>query len=1199
MRRYLAGILTLLLLSQSSGIALAGTTGFSPGHISLAALLQPLQAITSSRPYAYLTGSGARYDAVHAQAPVMQPSETLDAAKLMRDRHAFAPRLRHGIRHPFIMPDLSTVDRRHPRRDPLAMRRSSLRPNTMHANMPIGNESVLATLHSLSAPIVTGPGHPLMQHRAGRIRPMASGMTGTGVQPWWTYEERAIPGIGKAMVNVATGNLVVSAMDVDIHEQGIDLALQRVYNSQSLHDANGDDGGDPSIFGNRWTNSFDAGIVYDPAANTITVYDIDGAACVYTSNGNGGWTPCSGVYATLGPTDGTDCTYMWTKPNGTSYWFHADVTGAGCSIPEAKRGQLAQIIGRNSANYIKFVYSYYGQNQNTQNITEIDAEHSDGDTLYMYFGFSTGCPYNELAVVQRPDAATLRYLYDANGNLVEVDKPGNNSAQTITNLPIGFPEGDAPETYAYVSGTSSMQEACGPRCTVAMWNNPNQPTDGGALVFAYDASLELTQWQFQGVLNFTPPSPDPSGAILQSGYDTKFDSWYTATFVYGGSGCDNPPSGTSEVCDKDGHKTKWTYNGNGNVTQTSDFTGTAEGQWISTTQGWDSTNDLTSSTDANGNMTRYAYDLESNGTSYGNMVEMQLPQMQDITVGGSTITLKPLSLYSFDNYHNITSYCDPVYNQPSGGWIPNPANTPCPGGSNTTRLTYSAPTPEPYGCLTKIKKPSNYTTDITYSADGGGTCGVGLTTTVAADSVISQADGTTRTPTQDFFYDTKGNLTSYDKGQDPSGDTLDSWSLSYNSVGNQNNLNYKRTENDSGVQNAALNSFTCYYPDGSVFYTETPSQHSEDNNPACPTTNALLGGTVTPPANAVAYYYDTDGDQVQIIDHKGGATDALGTTTTKFYDGMDRLVETIMPYDDRTLPDLKEYDCYGFQWINRYIYDLSMGGGGAQNLSIGTVSVVAYGGLYKTEEYLPAAGTLTTCGQNNGSWTDVRGSAFDAFGRVVDKYELAYGNAPYVINVYDNTGELGLLSETENTVQAGSHQTISYTYDQGQRVQELQFGGPQPQEDTRTYTYDPDGRTATATTTTLGTVSYTYDVDGNKTKQTDPSNDAHRATITYTNYPDGLRKYVSIGGSHSLITQTDALQYSYRGDGLLENETAGWGTNVTPGQFAWTYTPGGRELTETDPYDGSPPGNPPAQIPTTYYTDDRGDKDTGTLTLQP
>ena len=311
-----------------------------------------------------------------------------------------------------------------------------------------------------------------------------------------------IPGIGNAMVNVATGNLVVSAMDVDVPEQGIDLALQRV-SIPSRCTMRVATTGCSVNFGNRWTNNLDASIVYaPPPVNTITVYDTDGAACVYTSAGEGVWAPCAGVYATLMPTDSTDCTYMWTKPNGTSYWFHADVSGPSCSIAEAQQGQLAQIVGRNSANSISFAYFYSGVNLNRENITEIDANHSDGDTLKMYFG-QVGSGINELSEVQRPDGGTLQYLYDASGNLVEVDKPGNNSAWTIPNRPQTLPKGDAPETYAYVSGSSSMQEACGPRCTMAMWNQPNNPNDGGALVFSYNGSL-LASWQFQGVLNFKP-----------------------------------------------------------------------------------------------------------------------------------------------------------------------------------------------------------------------------------------------------------------------------------------------------------------------------------------------------------------------------------------------------------------------------------------------------------------------------------------------------------------------------------------------------------------------------------------------------------------------------------------------------------------------------------------------------------------------
>jgi len=35
------------------------------------------------------------------------------------------------------------------------------------------------------------------------------GASATGINRWWPYEEAAIPGIGKSMLNVATVNLIV------------------------------------------------------------------------------------------------------------------------------------------------------------------------------------------------------------------------------------------------------------------------------------------------------------------------------------------------------------------------------------------------------------------------------------------------------------------------------------------------------------------------------------------------------------------------------------------------------------------------------------------------------------------------------------------------------------------------------------------------------------------------------------------------------------------------------------------------------------------------------------------------------------------------------------------------------------------------------------------------------------------------------
>ena len=83
---------------------------------------------------------------------------------------------------------------------------------------------------------------------------------------------------------------------------------------------------------------------------------------------------------------------------------------------------------------------------------EIDANHSDGDTLKMYFG-QVGSGINELSEVQRPDGGTLQYLYDASGNLVEVDKPEKFPPGPFPIAARRSRRVTHPRPYAYVSGS--------------------------------------------------------------------------------------------------------------------------------------------------------------------------------------------------------------------------------------------------------------------------------------------------------------------------------------------------------------------------------------------------------------------------------------------------------------------------------------------------------------------------------------------------------------------------------------------------------------------------------------------------------------------------------------------------------------------------------------------------------------------------
>ena len=165
----------------------------------------------------------------------------------------------------------------------------------------------------------------------------------TGINPWWTYEESTIPGVGRAMVNVANGNLLIQETDIDVPERGIDLAFRRTYNSLSGEDyAQTDGSAQPSAYGPGWTNTFDAHIAANSSGG-YSIFDIDGARYDFTPNGQSGFNPPPGMEGTSLRSDGS-CGFQWFKKNGTVYYFYEPVM-ANCGHPElaAYGGRLYQM----------------------------------------------------------------------------------------------------------------------------------------------------------------------------------------------------------------------------------------------------------------------------------------------------------------------------------------------------------------------------------------------------------------------------------------------------------------------------------------------------------------------------------------------------------------------------------------------------------------------------------------------------------------------------------------------------------------------------------------------------------------------------------------------------------------------------------------------------------------------------------------
>ncbi len=904
----------------------------------------------------------------------------------------------------------------------------------------------------------------------------------TGKNRWWAYETGMLPGHGKYMVNVGNGNLLVQSTDVDIPERGIDLMFERTYNSESMHDSNNTDASVPSDYGDGWTANVDAHLAYH-GANTISVYDIDGARYDYTADGSGGWSPPAGQHAIL--KWDSACGYQWTKKSGTVYYFYSPDLNESptcsefsptASYPQdsAYGGRLYQIWARNHNNYIKFAYAWANNDAtNPSNLSEIDATHADGHVLVLKFGPGVAGGATELLSITRPDGQIINYLYDpgAPTNLQQVHLPGNGSVSTIT------------ESYEYNVGSHEMEAAASPR-----YNASN--TDGNVTYFNYDGSNRISKIYDWGLVNFTPA--DSTGLALQPG-STSLQTWRTVN--YSGYG-----SGTTSMTDSDGHATDWFVDTSGRVTQTQEYTGETSPlpTYLVTTKVWDANNNLLETKDARGNPTDYAYD------SNGNVTAVALPS---VTTGQGTF--RPTALYSYDvvgnlNYNNVTAYCDPVSNHPSRDWNPTTTPTPtpatCPTASPATHYQWdhSDSAGEPYGRLIDTYTPLGYHSHVTYDSTKQNNLDAGLPTTVQGDAITPQNDGTSRTPTQSFTYDQYGNMLTYTKG-------MGNWSLSYDTTNNR----LTSASDPSGAT-----SYNYYYNDGSLSMTETPYEHAT--------------GTGT------RINYDADGDTIQEnVSHGGtyntGANPTLNgaATTSRYYDGEDRLVEVVQAQDSS--------DIYTKPWITRYIYDLSQNGAYAR-LTYQGQSLMGYGNLIKTQEFLPPGQTLTThyTSMTPTQFEDLKGQSFDALDRVVSKLQsVNTGGTSDVVNkdsnVYDTSGNYGLLASSCNALNV----CTSNAYDSLAETTQATFSDSTP---TKSFTFDADGRLASVANT-YATQTFTYDADGRETQSveslgmigTTPLTSA--ATLTYHYYADGKRSGIDVAASG--FNQASLFLYAYRLDGLL------------------------------------------------------------------
>ena len=344
-------------------------------------------------------------------------------------------------------------------------------------------------------------------HGVRRAQSLPSNPTGSGsgINPWWRYQEESLPGGGRAMVNVGTGNLIVQDDDMTVPHKGIALAFRRTYNSQnSASVTSGETPARASLYGNGWTSTFDAHIV--ASSSGMSVYDIDGARYDYVPSG-GGWSSATpGEHATLYSDGG--CGMMWFKKSGTMYYFYMPTDPGTCPSLGGWAGRLYQIVGRNRNTFITFGYGWDNNDYSVNGkVNLIRAQTESGLTANLTFADVSG--RRLLQQLTFPDTVTsVSYGYDGNGNLSVVTKPANNAAGTHPVHSYG---------YATLGGDWVISWAASPR-----WNAcvPFCGGDGGYTVFGIvgPSALASTFTGFAHVAVVNPVPNDGTSSALQSGY---------------------------------------------------------------------------------------------------------------------------------------------------------------------------------------------------------------------------------------------------------------------------------------------------------------------------------------------------------------------------------------------------------------------------------------------------------------------------------------------------------------------------------------------------------------------------------------------------------------------------------------------------------------------------------------------------------
>ncbi len=486
------------------------------------------------------------------------------------------------------------------------------------------------------------------------------GAPGLGSLPSFGFKQIPISDDTVIRVNLANGNLLITANDAKISGPGVGLRIDRFYNGLSTA---------AGTFGGGWSSSVvsnDVGLL--ASGNDRVFYGPSGFQSRFTWVSAGNWTTPPGINATLTQPATTSDRYFLLTYNrtGEKLWF-------------SQGGFLTGDFDRNDVG-VSYTYSSGKLVSATQSSGRSATFNWSGSSLQTITDSAnrtttfTKNSLSQLSKVQSPDGAVNEFTYDSTGRIKTITVPSSNPGSTVVTFtydtahrvktviqkstsPTWGSKADLTTTFTYGSGVTSVSD---PKQNTTQYAVDAQ----GLITSATDpvGHVRSSQYNANGDVTATTDalgSGSTPGNQTTVSYDQLFNTTgvqlptgAAASAIYAqGMNCPTASTGTQfqVQCsiDASGSSQRYVYDAAGNQTAQIDTTGGANSAIASRTYstgaaGQCSTKkgQVCSATDGNGNVTTYAYD------SAGNLSSVMPPA----PLGATT--------YGYDSLGRVTSVTD-------------------------------------------------------------------------------------------------------------------------------------------------------------------------------------------------------------------------------------------------------------------------------------------------------------------------------------------------------------------------------------------------------------------------------------------------------------------------------------------------------------------------------------------------------------